>query len=112
MPNQLSVLYSTVISMMGDNGGSLVCREHVQRLAAVDSVDLHVCVIEPLYQTAGSGTFVNSLGAKYHPIEFTPAVDISDIRWSLGSTLAIFTGKIALSKVPKSTSLLIALSIK
>ena len=82
MANKFSVLYSTIVSMVGDNGGSLVCREHVQRLAAVDSVDLHVCLIEPLYQTARSSTLVNFLGAKFHPIEFTPAGGIPDIRWS------------------------------
>ena len=81
MPNKFTVLYSTIVSMQGDNGGSLVCREHVQRLAAVDSVDLHVCIIG--IAPAGSGTFVGSLGAKFHPIELTSATDVSDIRWSL-----------------------------
>ena len=98
MSKQSSVLYTTIVSMVGDNGGSLVCREHVQRLAAVDSVDLHVCVIGPVYQTAGSGTFVNSLGAKYHPIEFTSAADISDIRWSPAQRWPFSMEKLALER--------------
>ena len=101
MPNKLSVLYSTIVSMVGDNGGSLVCREHVQRLAAVDSVDLHVCVIGPPHQTAGSGTIVNSLGAKFHPIELAPAGGHFPNSLVAGATLAIFHGKIGSRTVPK-----------
>jgi glycosyltransferase involved in cell wall biosynthesis len=90
MPKNLSVLYGTVVSMIGDNGGSLVCREHVQRLAAVDSVDLHVCVMGPVSETTGSGKFVNSLGAKFHPIEFKPGRNASRI-WRLPGQLWPFS---------------------
>ena len=83
MSDKLRVLYSTIVSLVGDFGGSLVCREHVQRLAALESVDLYVCTIGVVSETERSRVFVNTLGAKFHPIEFAPSDGTPRVRWSL-----------------------------
>src|SRR5260221_6670183 len=82
MSRKLCVLYCTVVSLVRDNGGSLVCREHVQRLADLENVDLHVCIIGHVSQASGSRTFVNSLKANFHPLEFELEEDTTNIGWS------------------------------
>jgi glycosyltransferase involved in cell wall biosynthesis len=82
MSRRFRALYCAAYSLARDDGGSLVCREHVQRLADLENVDLHVCLIGHVSQTSGSGTFLNSLKANFHPLEFEVKEDISHTRWS------------------------------
>ena len=100
MPAKLRVLYSSIVSMAGDYGGSLVCREHIQRLASVEGVDLHVCAILPVSETAESGLFITSLGAKFHPIEFRSGEDSSHLGWLPGERWPFTLEKSAL-QLPK-----------
>jgi glycosyltransferase involved in cell wall biosynthesis len=82
MSRSCCLLYCTVVSLVRDDGGSLVCREHVRRLADLENVDLHVCIIGHESQTSGSRAFINSLKANFHPLEFAIEEDTSHIRWS------------------------------
>ena len=96
MSDKLRVLYSTIVSLMGDFGGSLVCREHVQRLAALESVDLNVCTIGVVSETERSRVFVNTLGANFHPIEFAPSDSTPHVCWSLAQRWPFLMEKSAL----------------
>jgi hypothetical protein len=63
------LLYFTVVPMArADNGGSIVCRYHVQRLAACEGIDLHVCTFGAEGRMRDEGEFLRQIGVAYHPI--------------------------------------------
>jgi glycosyltransferase involved in cell wall biosynthesis len=73
------VLYFTAVDIgSGDNGGAMVCREHIQRLVGSDRIELTVCSME----SAGAdrdqrvGEFVGAMGARHHHLTSSPSHDV------------------------------------
>jgi hypothetical protein len=65
------VLYFTSTPLAkGDNGGSIVCRYHLQRLANCEVLELHVSTFGTAEQTGDTSKFIDTLGVQYHPVVF------------------------------------------
>ena len=81
-PQSVKVLYFSPIDLgTEDNGGALVCREHVQRLAAApESIDLTVAALgQPISVSDAwrrANEFVTSLGARYHHLAMWPTIKL------------------------------------
>jgi hypothetical protein len=69
MEGPMRILYCTVVPLLDDNGGGIVCREHVQRLANLEGCELHVCVLSSGASEAAIRQFVQALGAQFHSIQ-------------------------------------------
>lgn len=62
----VKVLYFTSVRLAEpDHGGSIVCRYHVQRLAACEGAELHVSTFGSLDQALGERKFVDTLGVQH-----------------------------------------------
>lgn len=65
----VKVLYFTCVPLgVHTNGGSIVCSQHVQRLAAATNVELHVCGVQT--EHAAATALTSRLGLPYHAIRF------------------------------------------
>jgi glycosyltransferase involved in cell wall biosynthesis len=80
MPEKLKVLYCTVVPLVGDNGGTIVCREHIQRLSEVEGCHLHVCAIGHKSFTSLGRPVADNFDATFHSIDFS-STDVSSF-WS------------------------------
>ena len=61
------VLYFTLVPLAGPSGGSIVCREHVERLNADPKIELVVSIL--MHDEDGS-TYLNSRGIKHRLLKF------------------------------------------
>jgi len=78
------VLYFTAVPLdRADNGGALVCRNHVRRLSQSLSQDLIVCNAGRDHQREGTEVFANSLGTtlRYAQLEQRSSVTVHP-RWA------------------------------
>lgn len=77
------VLYFTVIVLgRPDNGGSLVCRNHAQRIAETDGVELTICTFGvPPEHRVQERLFADSIGAHYIPIDALDRPRRQQSRW-------------------------------
>jgi glycosyltransferase involved in cell wall biosynthesis len=80
----MRILYCTWVPLAGENGGNLVCREHLQRLAAIDDCDLHVCTIGDPAVISATRSYIDGLGAQFHPIDWAGTIELPDSRRLLG----------------------------
>lgn len=70
----IKVLYFTSTPLANaNNGGSIVCRYHLERLADCESFELHASTFGTLEQVRDTRQFIESLGAQYHPIIYRAA---------------------------------------
>jgi FkbM family methyltransferase len=65
----VKILYFTSVPLAkADNGGAIVCRYHVQRLAAFEGLELHVSTFGSPDQIHDNHQFIDALGVQHHPI--------------------------------------------
>ena len=65
----VKVLYFTSVRLAtAEHGGSIVCRYHVQRLAACDGLELHVSTVGSPDHARDERTFVDAARVQHHPI--------------------------------------------
>lgn len=70
----VKILYFTAVPLAkADNGGSIVCRYHVQQLAACEGFELHVSTFGNADQESGTREFVGAIVTGYHPIHYRVA---------------------------------------
>ena len=62
------LVYITCVPLTGNSGGSIVCRQHVERLAAVQGQRLIVCTIGSVEDEAANKNLVAALGAEHRHI--------------------------------------------
>ena len=76
----VKVLYFTAVPLAkADNGGSIVCRYHVQQLAACEGLELHVSTFGGADQENETREFVGAIVAGYHPIHYRAALPPSNL---------------------------------
>jgi len=71
---QRVILFATVVPLDTSSGGTIVCREHVHRIVGTPNSDIHIFA-HPGSSSCGSADFAASLGATFHPIEFSALPD-------------------------------------
>jgi glycosyltransferase involved in cell wall biosynthesis len=98
MLNKIKALYCAVPPLAGDNGGGIVCREHIQRLSEVEGCDLHVCAIGDKSITSLGRPVVDDFGATFHSINFTSTDQGIDSFWLPGRRWPFTLEKLALDK--------------
>ncbi len=65
-----TILFCTVVPLESSSGGTIVCREHLQRIARTPGSEIHVFAPNSGAADA-TGDFVRSLGATFHPLELS-----------------------------------------
>lgn len=65
-----SILFCTIVPLENSSGGTIVCREHLQRIARTTDSEVHVFAPNSGEMNA-TGDFVRSLGATFHPLELS-----------------------------------------
>jgi Glycosyl transferases group 1 len=76
------VFYFTIVDIgRQDNGGGLVCRNHVKRAASVPGVELTICAAGPENQLLRTQAFADEVGAplQFIPLRHSPPASVS--RW-------------------------------
>ena len=68
------IVYITCVSLTGNSGGSIVCRQHVERLAAVQGQRLIVCTIGSVEDEDPNRKLVATLGAEHRHITLAGGV--------------------------------------
>ena len=64
------ILFCTIVPLDSSSGGTMVCREHLQRIVRTPESEIHVFAPNSGVANA-TGDFVQSLGATFHPLEFS-----------------------------------------
>jgi glycosyltransferase involved in cell wall biosynthesis len=69
----VAAVYFTAVPLhMASNGGALVCREHIERLASDPAVDLLVALAGPPEHERGSAAVAEAAGARFAYFPFRP----------------------------------------
>jgi glycosyltransferase involved in cell wall biosynthesis len=63
------ILFCTIVPLDNSSGGTIVCREHLQRIARTPGVKVDVFAPN-IGEENATGDFVQSLGATFHPLEW------------------------------------------
>jgi glycosyltransferase involved in cell wall biosynthesis len=90
--NKINILYCTIVPLENSSGGTIVCREHLQRITRTPHSEVHVFAPNS-GEINTTGDFVRSLGATFHPLELslsaedTPDLVLQGDRfWGLGAS--------------------------
>lgn len=68
---KIRAVYVTIVEAgHSNNGGSIVCRQHIEQLASLSNIDLSVCLIGPADTLDAGEQFAASLGCKCYTIPF------------------------------------------
>ena len=67
MMSKRQILYVTAVYLGGEeNGGTLVCREHIRTLSSLENVDLTIITLGP----GGAIDFLKDYGAKHFNLSY------------------------------------------
>ena len=98
MRDQVKVLYCAFPTLPAENGGSIVCRQNIERLSEVANCRLHVCTINDKSVTSATNAIVKRFGADFHPIEFTTGNSDRNCFFPLGRQWPFPLEQLALDK--------------